>query len=379
MGTVLHNTMSAEEQFRSVSAEDWKEMYGNLDNFIHPEAATGKAVVRQDIAAPAFNKSILEERQMDEPELVRYMAGMELERERASQAHKNNFQTPEDRAQTRRERVDARLADAEAVINEEWRMAEEEGRQTKLRAEALEAKRQEEAMRADEAQAQEEMLHQQELQIQAEEAARVAAREQEYASHVKLVEAENATRIAAGNNSDAQAAHVEAVNTRDQAMDNRANMHGQNHQQAMHTRIANEAAYQQHYQVETAAWLTHEQDLMMQREANLRKAQEAQAWLQEHEYRQAEQQKFEWDQQLYNKEQREVEERAVRMNNLRNQQLEYAQGLQEKEEKEQYNREVRLNPAAVVAQYKRDQFHIPSMLQMNASHNLSTNMAGLRF
>ena len=45
-----------------MSAEDWKEMYGNLDNFIHPEAATGKAVVRQDIAAPAFNKSILEER-----------------------------------------------------------------------------------------------------------------------------------------------------------------------------------------------------------------------------------------------------------------------------------------------------------------------------
>jgi len=44
-----------------VSAEDWKEMYGNLDNFIHPEAATGKAVVRQDIAAPGF-KSILEER-----------------------------------------------------------------------------------------------------------------------------------------------------------------------------------------------------------------------------------------------------------------------------------------------------------------------------
>merc|ERR1711865_256159 len=205
MGTVLHNTMSAEEQFRSVSAEDWKEMYGNLDNFIHPEAATGKAVVRQDIATPAFNKSILEERQMDEPELVRYMAGMELERERASQAHKNNFQTPEDRAQTRRERVDARLADAEAVINEEWRMAEEEGRQTKLRAEALETKRQ-------------------------EEATRVAAREQEYATHVKLVEAENATRIAAGHNSDAQAAHVEAVNTRDQAMDNRANMHGQNHQ-----------------------------------------------------------------------------------------------------------------------------------------------------
>merc|ERR1712166_766610 len=69
MGTVLQ-TMSAEEQFRSVSAEDWKEMYGNLDNFIHPEAATGKAVVRQDIAAPAFNKSILEERQMDEPKTI---------------------------------------------------------------------------------------------------------------------------------------------------------------------------------------------------------------------------------------------------------------------------------------------------------------------
>lgn len=43
------------------------------------------------------------------------------------------------------------------MINEEWRKAEEEGRQTKLRAEALEAKRQEEAMRADEAQAQEQM------------------------------------------------------------------------------------------------------------------------------------------------------------------------------------------------------------------------------
>ena len=71
------------------------------------------------------------------------------------------------------------------------------------------------------------------MQVQAEEAARVAAREQEHVTHVKLVDAENATRIAAGHSADAQAAHVEAVNTRDQAMDNRANMHGQNYQASL--------------------------------------------------------------------------------------------------------------------------------------------------
>jgi len=375
----------SEEQFRSVSGEDCKEMYSNLDNLIHPETATGQPAPRQDFSAPAFNKSILEERQMDEAELVQYMASMEMERERASQEHKNNFQTPENRAQTHRERVDARLAEAEAVINEEWRKAEEEGRQTKMRAEALEAKRQEEAMRAEEAQAEEEMrqhqemLREQELQVQAEEAARIAAREQEHATHVKLVEAENAARIAAAHNSDAQEAHVEAANMREQVMGDRANMHDQNHQQVMNTRMANEAAYQRHYQVETAAWLTHEQDLMVQREANLRQAQEAQAWLQEHEYRQAEQQKFEWDRQLYDKEEREFAERAARMHEQRETQLNYAQGVREKEENEQYFRDVRLNPGAVVAQYKREQFHIPTMLQMNATHNLSTNMAPLRF
>jgi len=222
-----------------------------------------------------------------------------------------------EKAALKKQAIDARLAEAEAAVAEEWRQMEEAGMQEQLRSDALEKRRREEAERVQaieeqermEAALREEEEYLREVQAQAEAQAQ-ADLEDQRAANESLTEAAKASDAATR-----EAGRGESILAQ----------HRSSYSEAVNTHIH------------------HEQEKLQQaREQNLHTAHEAQDFLQMHEWRQAEQKKVDYDATLQHKIQNEHHERAMRMHEQSEAQLRRAYSQVEKQEEEDMRTGVRM-------------------------------------
>merc|ERR1712166_1163167 len=242
-----------------------------------------------------------------------------------------------EKAQVKKMEIDDRLADAEAIIAEEWRQIEENGRQEKMCQDILESKRAQEAEAQARADAHAHLL------------AQVTHEEEQKKLYHERVEAEIATQKAAQEAYAEASAEAEKLEAAYQASATQAM--ADNHDMSRELNSlgrTHQLMQEQVYAGQTSAH-AHVRQQHSQAQAQALQGQE---FLQMHETRQAEHKAYTYDATLQEKYRQEEMERASRMYEQQQQAMYRAQNSAVKQDSEDRRQTMRMNPGyGVVPQH----------------------------